>query len=193
MSLSNETTLSDDDRQTLLGLTSEAIHYGINHDAPLTIEPQSYTTALQDSRATFVTLEKQGTLRGCIGSLEAYRALVMDVAMNAYSAAFRDPRFPPVRPDELYQLEMHISVLTPPEEMSVSSEEDLLQQLQPGIDGVILSEGDHRATYLPSVWGQLPEPREFIQNLKVKAGLPMPYWSDSMRVQRYRVESIPTE
>ena len=113
-----------------------------------------------------------------------------DVAENAFAAAFRDPRFPPLRPDEYPRLEYHISILNPPEPMTVTSEADLLQQLRPGVDGLVLIEGARRATFLPSVWEQLPDPRQFLAHLKMKAGLPADYWSDSLRFERYTVEEF---
>lgn len=143
-----------------------------------------------DKRATFVTLEIGGQLRGCIGMLEAHRPLANDVAENAFSAAFRDPRFPPLSDVEFDDLEISISVLSPPEEMSFSSEKDLLDQIRPGIDGLILEEGFRKGTFLPSVWEQLSEKEAFLEHLKQKAGLPPGYWSDTLRVFRYTAEYI---
>lgn len=141
-------------------------------------------------RATFVTLEILGKLCGCIGTLEAIRSLAEDIAHNAYAAAFRDPRFPPVRQWDIERLDIHLSLLTPAEPVSFTSEDDLLQQLAAGEDGLILEEGLRRGTFLPSVWESLPNPRTFLQHLKLKAGLPKDYWSDSIRIYRYRTEAI---
>jgi AmmeMemoRadiSam system protein A len=146
---------------------------------------------LMEERATFVTLTIGGRLRGCIGMLEACRPLAEDVAANACAAAFEDLRFPPLTRAEFKKIEIHISVLSPPEEMSFSSEADLLSQIRPGIDGLILREGFHRGTFLPSVWEELPAKEEFWEHLKLKAGLPMGYWSDSLRVFRYTTEYFP--
>ena len=145
---------------------------------------------LKEERATFVTLTIHGNLRGCIGMLEACRPLAEDVAENAVSAAFHDPRFPPLSEDEFEQLEIHISILSPPEEMIFSSEDDLLEQIRPGTDGLILQEGFQRGTFLPSVWEELPETEIFFEHLKMKAGLPAGYWSDTLRVFRYTTEYI---
>lgn len=134
-----------------------------------------------------------GELRGCIGSLEAYQSLVLDVNQNAFAAAFRDPRFPAVSSSEFEHLEIHISVLSPPEPMRVASEEDLLQQLRPGIDGLIIASRGRRATFLPSVWSQLAEPQQFLLHLKHKAGLPSDYWSEDMEAWRYTTLSFPEE
>jgi len=122
--------------------------------------------------------------------LEACRPLVEDVAENAVAAAFHDPRFPPLSRDEFDDLKISISVLSPPEEMSFSSEADLLSQIRPGIDGLILQEGFQKGTFLPSVWEELPETEMFFEHLKLKAGLPAGYWSDTLRVFRYTAEYI---
>lgn len=146
---------------------------------------------LMQKRATFVTLTIGGRLRGCIGMLEACRPLAEDVAENARAAAFEDPRFPPLTLPELAKLEIHISILSPSEEMVFSSESDLLRQIRPGVDGLILQEGFRRGTFLPSVWAELPEKELFLTHLKLKAGLPADYWSDTLRVFRYTTDCFP--
>jgi uncharacterized protein len=138
--------------------------------------------------ATFVTLNRYGQLRGCIGSLQAWRPLADDVRENARAAAFRDPRFPPLSANELPQTRIEVSRLTAPEAFACSDEHDALKQLQAGVDGIILTAGERRATFLPQVWEELPEPREFLAHLKQKAGLPDGYWSDEVHLARYRVE-----
>jgi len=152
--------------------------------------PEVSEPELLEERATFVTLEIGGQLRGCIGMLEACRPLAEDVAENAFASAFHDPRFPPVSPAELDALKISISVLSPPEEMVFSSEEDLLEQIRPGVDGLILQDGFRKGTFLPSVWEQLPEKEEFFGHLKRKAGLAPGHWSDTLRVFRYTAEYI---
>lgn len=117
--------------------------------------------------------------------LQAIRPLVKDVAENAYAAAFRDPRFPPLREAEMSDLALHISILSPSENMTFSSEDDLLSQIRAGVDGLVLQENGHRGTFLPSVWEQLPDKILFLQQLKQKAGLPANYWSDTIKVARY--------
>jgi len=143
---------------------------------------------LDEPGAAFVTLTEHGQLRGCIGSLEAHRPLLADVEANAQAAAFLDPRFPPLEEAELDRLHVEVSILSPPEPMHFSSEADALAQLRPGIDGVILEHGWHRATFLPQVWDQLPERRQFMAHLKAKAGLPVDFWADDVRLSRYTVE-----
>jgi len=116
---------------------------------------------------------------------------VEDVAENAFAAAFRDPRFPAISSSELADLDLHISILSPAEAMHFDSEQSLLAQLKPGLDGLILQDGYHRGTFLPSVWEQLPDAAEFLRNLKQKAGLPSDYWSDHLKISRYSTEMIP--
>lgn len=138
--------------------------------------------------ATFVTLTQQGQLRGCIGSLEAWRPLAHDVRENALGAAFRDPRFNPLSANELPITHIEVSLLTPAEAMSFTSEADALAQLRPEIDGVIFTAGRRRSTFLPQVWEQLPDPAEFMVHLKQKAGLPADYWGPDVRLERYSVK-----
>jgi len=181
---------SPEARRTLLDLAQRSIAHGLDRGIPLRVDPGDYPEPLQAQRATFVTLHLHGELRGCIGHLEAVQPLVRDVVENAYAAAFRDPRFPPVSQQELPALELHISILTPPEPMTFATEADLLAQIRPGIDGLILTEGQARGTFLPSVWESLAEPRDFLHHLKRKAGLPADHWSDRVRVERYTTESF---
>jgi AmmeMemoRadiSam system protein A len=173
-----------------LDVARESIEHGLAHGRPPRVSAGDFPPPLREPRASFVTLHRQGRLRGCIGTLEAHRPLVEDVAANAYAAAFSDPRFPPLSREELADLAISISILSPPQELHFDSEEDLLAQLRPGVDGLILQEGARRGTYLPSVWSELPDRRRFLEHLKLKAGLPSEYWSDSLRVFRYTAQGI---
>ena len=175
-------------QQTLLALAETAIRHAIEHGTLLQVAPDDFEEALRLPAACFVTLKKKGQLRGCIGSLETHRSMVEDVVHNADAAAFSDPRFPPLLQDELAGLELDISLLTPAQEMQFDSEKALIEQLQPGIDGLILEEGYRRGTFLPSVWEQLPEPEQFLQHLKLKAGLPQNHWSANIRISRYTTQ-----
>jgi len=177
-------------RQQLLELAGQSIRQGLN-GGQLPVRVADYPEPLCVQRATFVTLNIEHALRGCIGTLEARRTLVEDVAQNAYSAAFQDPRFPPLTWVEFERLHVHISILSPPEPMQFSSEEDLLAQLRPNVDGLIIEEGFYRGTFLPSVWEQLREPRDFLRHLKQKAGMRPDYWSTRITVRRYTTESVP--
>jgi AmmeMemoRadiSam system protein A len=174
----------------LLDLARVSIRHGLQEGRPPTVALERLAAELVVSRASFVTLEKGGQLRGCIGSLKAWRPLVVDVAENAFAAAFRDPRFPPLRVDEADDLAIHLSLLTPAVAMTFRSEADLLAQLQPGVDGLILQEGSCRSTFLPSVWAELPTPPRFLTQLKRKAGLAADYWSPGVRIWRYTTEMV---
>lgn len=182
--------LDEGQRDTLLGVAEASIRHGLERGQPLPVTAGDYPQPLRPERATFVTLERSGDLRGCIGSLEAVRPLVEDVAHNAFAAAFSDPRFPPLSASELADLTVGISVLGPAEPMSFESEADLVRQLRPEVDGLILEEKGRRGTFLPAVWSSLPEPHRFLEQLKRKAGLPPDYWSPTLRVARYTTESF---
>lgn len=182
--------LTKSQQQELITIAKDSIAYGLKHGQAAPINSRDYAPELQAQRATFVTLEIKHQLRGCVGVLEAVRPLVIDIAENAFAAAFRDPRFPPVSTKEYTQLDIHLSILSPAEAMSFYSENDLLRQLRPGVDGLIMQEGSRRGTFLPSVWESLPEPGEFLRHLKQKSGLAMDYWSDSLKVSRYQCELI---
>lgn len=142
---------------------------------------------LQEKGASFVTLTQRQKLRGCIGTLEAYRPLLLDVQSNACAAAFQDPRFPSLRKEELEVTEIEISLLSPAEAMSFSNEQDALAQLRPDIDGVIFQYGHYRSTFLPQVWEQLSDPATFMAHLKHKAGLYPSFWHEAVKLQRYTV------
>jgi len=187
---SNKCSLSEEQQRYLMDLAWQSIRHGLTHRRPITVDLASLAPELKTLRATFVTLQKQGELRGCIGRLEAARPLAEDIAENAYAAAFQDPRFQPLQQSELEGLEIHLSLLTPSEPMAFTSEQDLLDQLRPGEDGLILAEGSRRGTFLPSVWEQLPTARQFLEHLKLKAGLPASYWSNSIKAWRYQTEVI---
>ena len=174
----------------MIKIARASINHGVATGRPVDVEPREFSRHLIQPGASFVTLEIAGKLRGCIGSVEAHRPLVQDVAHNAFAAAFRDPRFPPLEKKELHRLEIHISVLGPPFPMPVATEEELLTTLRPGIDGLILQESTFRSVFLPQVWDTLPEPSEFLEHLKLKAGLPADYWSPRLRFQRFIVEEI---
>jgi hypothetical protein len=186
--MSSTNTLSLQDRATLLDVARASIQHGLRHRQALEVNPGDYPKSLRPLRATFVTLEKGGQLRGCIGALTAYQPLVQDVAAHAYAAAFEDPRFPELRMEEFSALEVHISVLSPPEPLHFGSEDELLAQLRPGEDGLILHFRHHRGTFLPSVWEHLADPYVFLAQLKQKAGLPLDFWSPELQVERYTTE-----
>ncbi|HSS63531.1 MAG TPA: AmmeMemoRadiSam system protein B [Gammaproteobacteria bacterium] len=182
--------LSFDDRRALLGLAASSIRHGLEYGGPKPIDPNQFSDPLKEYRASFVTLKLNRELRGCIGSLVALRTLVEDVCCNAHAAAFGDRRFESVTADEATGLAISISVLSPSEVLSVASEAELLSRLRPGVDGLVIEEGRRRGTFLPAVWKSLPEPADFVRQLKQKAGFEPDYWSDRLEFRRYSVESF---
>lgn len=172
--------------QTLLQLARHSISQALGQrsEAPDTTANQA---ALAQPGATFVTLTQHGELRGCIGSLEAWRPLEQDVQANAIAAALRDSRFAPLTASELPYTRIEVSLVSAAEPLNFANEAEALSRLQPGIDGVILQANGRRATFLPQVWEQLPDPAVFMAQLKRKAGLPADYWSDAIQLSRYSV------
>jgi uncharacterized protein len=142
---------------------------------------------LQEQGACFVTLTQNGELRGCIGTLEAHRSLLLDVKANAHAAAFRDPRFALLAALELDRTEVEISLLSTMKPLLFSGERDALKQLKQGVHGVVFEYGRHRSTFLPQVWEQLPNVVEFMAHLKYKAGLSPDFWADEVRLSLYTV------
>jgi hypothetical protein len=179
-----------DERRALLDVARASIEHGIQRGGALRVDPAAYPEALREVRATFVTLHREGRLRGCVGTLEAQQPLVADVAESAWGAAFRDPRFERLRVGELPGLEVSISVLGALEPLCAESETELVAQLRPGVDGLLLREGRLRGTLLPAVWQHVPDARDFVREVKRKAGLPEHHWSAELEVFRYEVESI---
>ncbi len=168
----------------LLLIAREAISTAMGK--PLGVEPSS--PWLEAHGASFVTLQQDHQLRGCIGTLEPHRSLALDVKFNARSAAFSDPRFSSLQPSELDVTVIEVSVLTPKEPILFTSEAQAHEQLRPGIDGILIEYGHFRSTFLPQVWDQLPTPAAFMQHLKNKAGLPSDFWSDRIKLFRYQVD-----
>ncbi|MCL5261099.1 MAG: AmmeMemoRadiSam system protein A [Gammaproteobacteria bacterium] len=181
---------SNKEKQILLDIVDKTICHGLETRQLLEINLADFPENLCAPGASFVTLEINHMLRGCIGSLLAYQPLIVDVCHNTFAAAFQDPRFSPLTKDEYPVLTKHISVLSKPEPIYFTSEEDLLSQIRPGVDGLILSDLGARGTFLPTVWESIPDPKLFLAHLKQKAGLPMDYWSDSIQVERYITEVI---
>ncbi|HEX4172254.1 MAG TPA: AmmeMemoRadiSam system protein B [Acetobacteraceae bacterium] len=172
----------------LIGLARRSVLTGLatGEPPPVTIDG-AVSPLLAAPGAAFVTLRRHdGALRGCIGSAVATRPLMVDVAQHAFNAAFRDPRFPALEWLELPGLSLSVSVLTPPEPMRFADEADLLQQLRPGSDGLIIEDLGQRALFLPSVWEEVPEPRQFLSLLKLKAGLGDQQFSATFRALRFR-------
>ena len=172
---------------TLIDIVRGAIAFGLNAGKPPSIRADVDPPPLLAAHgAAFVTLRREGALRGCIGSPVAWRPLIADVAQHAFNAAFKDPRFPALHVLELARLDLSVSVLTPPEPMRFAGEADLLAQLRPGVDGLIIEDAGRRSLYLPSVWEEIADRRYFLTSLKVKAGLPAGHFSSTFTAQRFR-------
>lgn len=185
--------LPRESQSRLLGIARQSIHRGLEARRALTVAPPGSRDPLSAVHGVFVTLTQRTNLRGCIGSLEGTAPLAQAVADAAYSAAFRDPRFPALAVGECARTRVEISVLSALEPMAVTRRGQLLEMLVPGRDGLVLEDGYHRSTFLPKVWEQLPEPETFLGQLLLKAGLPPDHWSSSMRLMRYTTVSFADE
>ncbi|MGB5211623.1 MAG: AmmeMemoRadiSam system protein A [Gammaproteobacteria bacterium] len=178
--------LGQRERKQLLRIARESIAHGLRDAGPRTIAPDEFAGALARAGASFVTLRLDAALRGCVGSIEARRPLAIDVTQAAFNAAFRDARFPPLTMTEFPDVEIEISVLSGMIRINARDQDELLQTLRPRIDGLLLEDARRRATFLPKVWEQLSDPREFLAALMLKAGLGEGYWSPTLRVFRYQ-------
>lgn len=169
--------LTDKDKRLLLRLARSVITAELIKDTPIE-KPQDISPAGNEKRGCFVTLHKSGTLRGCIGTIEPVRPLIAGVENNAINAAFRDPRFSPLKADELSEIDIEISVLTVPQILEHTDGDDLKAKLKPGVHGVILSKGWNSSTFLPQVWEQLPDKQLFLEHLCQKGGMQRDCWKD---------------
>ncbi len=175
--------MSDQRGDVLLPIARAAIARSLN----LSHTAEESAPWLVEQGACFVTLTQFGELRGCIGSLQAHRSLLDDVKSNAVSAALRDPRFKPLSAEELDITTVEISLLSRSQEMQVRDEADALAQMRPGVDGIVFEYGRYRSTFLPQVWEDLAQPRDFLAMLRRKAGLPDDFWAEGVKLSRYSV------
>ncbi len=184
--------LTPEERRLLLAIARQAIEYAVGGQQPPALQLDRLPPRLREEGASFVTLTRpDGSLRGCIGALQAYQPLALDVQEHAVAAALHDPRFPPVREEEIANLRIEVSRLTPPQRLPYTDPDDLLRQLRPGVDGVILQSGWRRATFLPQVWEQLPQPEAFLSNLCLKMGASPDLWQrQPLEVFTYQVEDF---
>jgi AmmeMemoRadiSam system protein A len=186
-------TLTSEDKRLLIQIAGEAIARAVHGREAPAIDLERLPDALTRDGASFVTLteRERGTLRGCIGSLEARRPLVIDVRENAAAAALHDPRFPAVQPHELDGLKVEISVLSEAQALDYEDAESLIAQLRPGVDGVVIEKDWHRATFLPQVWEKIPDPHQFMAYLCRKANLSSDaYRQPGLDVYIYQVEKF---
>lgn len=181
--------MTSDKGHLLLMIARASIAEALGIEGPEMHLPQG-ADWLQKPGACFITLKQGSRLRGCIGSLEAHRPLLDDIRLNAQAAAFHDPRFPPLRAEELERTRIEISLLTKPEPRPTEDEASAIAMLQPGQDGVLLEYGRHHATFLPQVWEELPDPCHFLAHLKAKAGLAPDFWHPQLLLSIYRVEKF---
>lgn len=171
--------------RVLTAIARDSIAHGLAARAPLAVEEAAYPESLRAPMASFVTLKNEDRLRGCIGKAQARKPLVVDVAENAFAAAFEDPRFPPLAEPEFDRLEIEVSVLGPPEPLAAGTEDALIAALRPGVDGLILKCGERQGLFLPAVWKTLPDPDAFVTQLKIKAGLAPDEWPAGIRAFRF--------
>ncbi len=187
-------SISPQDRQYLLGLARETIARRLEGEEPPRVNLGELSEPLRQPGASFVTLTIGGQLRGCIGSIQAVQPLALDVRQRAEQAAFSDPRFSPLTRAELDQVCIEVSVLTPPQPLEFADAGDLLAKLRPHVDGVLIERGGRQATFLPQVWEKLPDPREFMEHLCIKAWLsPDDYRRPGLKVYTYQVVSFSEE
>jgi AmmeMemoRadiSam system protein A len=168
--------LTDEERKTLLDLARQALERGVKREALSPLDLSSLPARLRETGSTFVTLTSHGELRGCIGALDAYQPLAEDVREHSVAAALQDYRFPPVSPEELDNIQIEISRLTPLVPVEFENPEDLPNHLRQNIDGVVLRDGIRRATFLPQVWEKLPDAVMFLNHLCQKMGAPPDLW-----------------
>ncbi len=183
--------LTDEEQKTLLHLAREAMEDAVKGRTLPPLDMKSLTPQLRENGASFITLTIDDDLRGCIGALEAYQPLAEDVREHAVAAALHDPRFPPVRENELSRIKLEVSRLTAPHPLEYASSEDLLKKLRPHVDGVILKDDFRRATFLPQVWEKIPDPAEFLSHLCQKMGAKPNLWREAkLQVHVYQVEEF---
>lgn len=174
----------------LLTLAWQSIAHGLKTGKPLSIDTAAYPPEFAEKKATFVTLKTQHHSRGSFGTLRAIRPLAEDICENAFAAAFCDKHYPSVTDTELAALEIHIDLLSPLQPLLFSSELDLIRQLEPDVDGLMLEEGSHHAFLLPRNWESCHAPMQFLEQLKQNAKIPATYWSKNIKAYRFTTESI---
>ncbi len=186
--------LTENEKKCLLVVARTAVEAAVRKQPLPDLHMAQVSPRLQADGVSFVTITKQKRLRGCIGALQAYQPLILDVQEHAAAAATEDYRFHPVQENELNDLHIEVSVLTSPVLLEYADAQDLINKLRPGVDGVILQDESRRATFLPQVWEQLPEPSEFLSHLCQKMGASASLWkSHPLKVFIYQVEEFHEE
>ena len=183
--------LTEEEGRCLLSVARQTIQQKLFNSENQDLTEAQVSPKFSERRGTFVTLTIDGGLRGCIGHIIPQETLLEGIRVNAINAAFRDPRFRPLSTKEWERVKIEISILTEPEPLNYSDSEDLLEKLRPGVDGVIIKKGFHQATFLPQVWEQLPDKKEFLTHLCLKAGLERDSWKrEELEVSTYQVQAF---
>lgn len=192
--MAEDTSLTDKEKQALLKIARDSINAVVNNEKLPRLKAEDYSAVLRQEGVSFVTLTINEQLRGCIGALEAFQPLYLDVQEHAIAAATEDYRFPSVSPEEVAQLNIEISRLTPTRPLKYERAQDLPEKLRPGIDGVLITNGVRRATFLPQVWEKVSDTHEFLAHLCMKMGVPADYWlKNKLQVFTYQVEEFKEE
>ena len=182
--------LSTDEQSRLLDIARQSIVHGLDCGAALQLDIAQLDANLRVDSAVFITLTLADNLRGCIGSLQPSAPLAQAVANSAFNAAFRDRRFAQVQAAEIEKIRIEVSVLSAMELIAVNTRQALLDDLQPGVDGLLMEDQGYRSTFLPKVWEKIVTPNEFVGQLMLKAGLAAEHWSSTIRCYRYHSTSF---
>ncbi len=182
--------LSADEQARLLDIARQSIVLGLDSGAAPRLDVAQLDANLRIDSAVFITLTLAGALRGCIGSLQPSAPLAQAVANSAFNAAFRDRRYAQVQASEIENIHIEVSVLSAMELIAVNSRQALLDNLQPGMDGLLMEDQSYRSTFLPKVWEKITTPNEFVGQLMQKAGLAAEHWSSTIRFYRYHSTSF---
>lgn len=178
------------ERRQLLEIARQSIETGLIDGQALRLEDSGFDGFLAAPLGVFVTLTRGAALRGCMGALQSSDPLAQTTAACAFNAAFKDPRFARLEAGEVKQIRIEISILSEMEALAVRDRKNLLRQLTPGIDGLLMEDGQYRSTFLPKVWEKMDSPRDFLRQLLTKAGLPGDHWSPTIRFSRYHTVSF---
>lgn len=192
--MSDTDRLTEEEGRQLVEVARETIQKALFNPKDKSEPETASSPKFQERRGTFVTLTLNGALRGCIGHILPQETLIEGVRINAINAAFRDPRFRPLGQNEFEKIKVEVSILTEPKPLPYTDANDLLAKLRPGTDGVIIRKGYHQATFLPQVWEQLPNKKDFLSHLCLKAGLDRDAWArEKMEVHAYQVQAFEEE
>ena len=192
--MSETDRLTEEEGRQLVEVARKTIQKALFNPKDKSEPDTASSPKFQERRGTFVTLTLNGTLRGCIGHIVPQESLIEGVRINAINAAFRDPRFRPLGQNEYEKIKLEVSILTEPKPLPYTDANDLLAKLRPGTDGVIIRKGYHQATFLPQVWEQLPNKKDFLTHLCLKAGLDRDAWAyEKLEVHAYQVQAFEEE